>query len=210
MKLIQKINYSLIGCHGLTDFFLPDFYKYYIFFPLFFLFLQDNLIYFILITKSILHFSSDLIFLPNPLPYIILSIGIIVGYYYRKNQITLNTVQLYLCFHSGNHIIRNDLNNYKILLLVLGFIFILYNPYLLNSIDSLINNVDEPMNLKKKLFYSLLAAHITTNYSSFLYPITPQAILFPAFPVLRLSICFSSSIILLFLSIPPFPKSSSS
>ena len=164
MKLIQKINYSLIGCHGLTDFFLPDFYKYYIFFPLFFLFLQDNLIYFILITKSILHFSSDLIFLPNPLPYIILSIGIIVGYYYRKNQITLNTVQLYLCFHSGNHIIRNDLNNYKILLLVLGFIFILYNPYLLNSIDSLINNVDEPMNLKKKLFYSLLAAHITTNY----------------------------------------------
>ena len=164
MKLIQKINYSLIGCHGLTDFFLPDFYLYYIFFPLFFLFLPDNFIYFIIITKSILHFSSDLIFLPNPLSYIILSIGIIVGYYYRKNQITLNTVQLYLCFHSVNHIIRNDLNHYKILLLVLGFFFILYNSYLLNSIDNLINNIDEPMNLKKKLFYSLLAAHIMTNY----------------------------------------------
>ena len=162
MKLIQKINYSIIDFHGLTDFFLPDFYLYYIFFPLFFLFLPDNFIYFIIITKSILHFSSDLIFLPNPLSYIILSTGIIVGYYNRKNKITLNVVKFYLCFHSVNHIIKNDLN--EILLLVLGFFFILNNLYLLNNIHKLIYHIDEPMNLEKKLFYSLLAAHITTNY----------------------------------------------
>jgi len=161
---IRNINNALIGCHGLLDIYKEDFYQYYLFFPLFFLFLPENLIYLMIITKSIGHFSSDIIFLPFPFPHILLLVSGIIAYKYRTNNVTLNLVQIYLGLHSINNIIKNDINNEKILLLVLGFIFILNNSFLQNNIHELIYNIDSPLTLKKRLFYSLLCAHIRTNY----------------------------------------------
>ena len=163
MNIIRKINYSFTFVHGFLDLWIEDFYIYYIFFPLFFLVLPENLIYLMIITKSIGHFSSDIIFLPFPFPPILLLVSGIIAYKYRTNNVTLNLVQIYLGLHSINNIIKNDLNNEKILLLVLGFIFILNNSFLQNNIHELIYNIDSPLTLKKRLFYSLICAHIRVN-----------------------------------------------
>ena len=166
MNVLRNINYAIVLSHGGLDIFLKDFYIYYIFFPLFFLVLPDNLINIIIVYASIIHFSNDLLFLPPPLPpFFLLGVGII-GYKYRKNHFVLNTVQAYLFFHSVYNISRSNLNLEKIFVLFIGFIFIINSSYLLNTIHSLIYNIDEPINLKKRLLYGLLCAHIRTNYST--------------------------------------------
>jgi hypothetical protein len=163
MNIIRKINYGIVGCHGILDIYKEDFYQYYLFFPLLFLVLPDNFIYFIIIIKSILHFSNDLLFLPPPLSQPLLLTAGIIGYKYRKNHLVLITVQAYLFFHSVYNISRSNLNLEKIFVLFIGFIFIINSSYLLNTIHELIY-IDEPLNLKKRLLYSILCAHIRTNY----------------------------------------------
>ena len=164
MNIIRKINYGIILSHGAHDIFLKDFYIYYTFFPLLFLILSENLIYLLIVIKSIIHFSNDLSFLPNPFPYMILSTGIIVGYHFRRNKITLNIVQGYLFFHSVYNISLIKLNYIKICVLMISFIITINDSYFTNTIHELIYNTESPMTLKKKLIYSIVCAHIRSHY----------------------------------------------
>ena len=163
MNIIRKINYGIVGCHGILDIYKEDFYQYYLFFPLFFLILPEILINIIIIFKSVIHFSNDLLFLPPPLSQPLLLTAGIIGYKYRKNHLVLITVQAYLFFHSVYNISRSNLNLEKIFVLFIGFIFIINSSYLLNTIHELYD-IDSKLNLKKKLSYGLLCAHIRTNY----------------------------------------------
>ena len=164
--MFQRLLYAFIGCHGLTDMFLPPdlWIPVYLTSFLYSHVLPYKILLGISYLLSVLHFSQDIfLFVPFHIRY--LCYGAVLSYLvlFRKRRWAQHAILGYMgLIHTPIHCMRhvNSLNELPVKLLG-GFIFT--NQYLQTYINDIVRKGEiENSNRRNRCLLSVINANIVT------------------------------------------------
>ena len=159
---MNKIIYTWIAFHGITDIFLPikKWMPFYLLSPVYAI-LPKRLLYTTTFFKSIIHFYEDCIFNITTI-----SLGLFLLLYYGKHRLSQYIILTYMSLiHVPIHFYRIELSDSQILFLIIIYIIFYKIQYLHNKIEKLIKNGGIIDNNIDKLLLGVINSHILCNLS---------------------------------------------
>ena len=157
----KKLIYTWISFHGITDLLLPikSWLPYYIIVPLT-IYIPINILNFVTILSSTLHFSQDL---PLSFNNILLLLGLLISL--GEYKVIQNLFIFFMCFiHVPIHLYQLNYNYYDCELLICTFVIFYNCDSLIYTIKIIVDSGGrKPNNNIHKLLLGIINAHILTN-----------------------------------------------
>lgn len=158
---MNKIIYTWIAFHGITDIFMPirKWLPFYLLSPVYAI-LPKRLLYTTTFLKSVIHFYEDCIF-----DITTISFGLFLLLYYGKYRLSQYIILSYMSLiHVPIHLYRIELNDCQIVFLIFMFSVFYKINILHKKIENIVINGGIIDNNVDKLLIGIVNSHILCNF----------------------------------------------